>query len=143
MLLSSARVSPCMARTWRSSLDRLTTSCPPATETPRPVDKDQSIFPSGPFTDTIDPLTFTSTPAGIWIGFFPMRDIDTSSLYHTAAMANWFTLTVTTLNTTPLRPVRHGAILDPSSPLSRWTESPHPVSYTHLRAHETPEHLVC
>src|SRR5678815_5829134 len=27
--------------------------------------------------------------------------------------------------------------------LVAYTKNPNPVSYTHLRAHETPEHLVC
>src|SRR5678816_150190 len=35
-------------------------------------------------------------------------------------------------------PARHGT--SPGSTASRWTL---PVSYTHLGAHETPEHLVC
>ena len=27
--------------------------------------------------------------------------------------------------------------------MKRWDKGSEPVSYTHLRAHETPEHLVC
>src|SRR5678816_1524014 len=39
-----------------------------------------------------------------------------------------------------LRPtlLRHGELLSPMEATIY-----HPVSYTHLRAHETPEHLVC
>src|SRR5262245_8178981 len=49
----------------------------------------QSSFPSGPFTETTEPDTFTSTPVGTVIGFFPMRDIASLSFlrivraYHT------------------------------------------------------------
>src|SRR5678815_404156 len=32
---------------------------------------------------------------------------------------------------------------DPVSAVFGPAENQHPVSYTHLRAHETPEHLVC
>src|SRR5678815_5828085 len=31
----------------------------------------------------------------------------------------------------------------PLTSISSVTKTPSPVSYTHLRAHETPEHLVC
>src|SRR5665254_12587 len=33
-----------------------------------------------------------------------------------------------------------GSLLKDSIPMRTWADS---VSYTHLRAHETPEHLVC
>src|SRR5678816_4841901 len=36
-------------------------------------------------------------------------------------------------------PVMIGVFINPG----RTPEQPEPVSYTHLRAHETPEHLVC
>src|SRR5674536_365085 len=40
---------------------------------------------------------------------------------------------------------RSAAVIAPDRPPDRLPESPDvtPVSYTHLRAHETPEHLVC
>src|SRR5262249_6825612 len=80
MLLSSARTNPCKALTLRSSLALVTTTWPLSTVTPIPGVKVQSNLPSGPFTDTTDPATFTSTPVWTALAFSPMRDIAPSSL---------------------------------------------------------------
>src|SRR4026207_329310 len=64
-----------MARIFRSSAEGGAATCPLSTVTPIPGFNVHSSFPSGPFTETTDPDTFTSTPVGTGIGLFPMRDM--------------------------------------------------------------------
>src|SRR5262249_8777128 len=84
ILFNSARTNPWIARTFRSSLGRVTITLPFSTLTPIPETNVQSNFPRGPLNDTIGPASFTSTPVGIAMGLFPIRDIDCSLVrYHT------------------------------------------------------------
>src|SRR6266571_6323808 len=76
---TSARVSPCRARSWRVSPSRLKVTAPPATAASIPAGSGwvRAIFPFS--TTTARPSTLTLTPAGIAIGIRPIRDIDRSS----------------------------------------------------------------
>ena len=69
----------------------------------------QSNFPNGPLTETLEPVTLTSTPPGIAIGFFPMRDM---LVY---AFASPVTLVRSTRsNRAPHHPIYSYGTLDPS-----------------------------
>src|SRR5674536_100670 len=47
------------------------------------------------------------------------------------------------LNQAPSDAAIGGSCAVPLAHAGSWADSSSPVSYTHLRAHETPEHLVC
>src|SRR5262245_8045672 len=75
MLATSARVSPCSARTVRSSLARVTTTCPLSIVALSPRGTGWNSLPLGPSARTSAPSTWTFTPCGMTMGFLPMRDM--------------------------------------------------------------------
>src|SRR5215470_112693 len=75
MLATSARASPCSARTWRSSLPRSITTVPSCILGVSPAGTGWLSLPLGPSARTVLPSTATFTPWGILIGCLPMRDM--------------------------------------------------------------------
>ena len=75
MFARQERVSPCSARVCGASFGRVTTISPSATETRTSSWISQASWPFGPFTFTVEPFTFTSTPDGMAMGALPIRDI--------------------------------------------------------------------
>src|SRR6266704_2532197 len=72
MLAMRVRVRPWRAR-WKPSSDGRSTRTTPSSRTMRTSGwKVCSRLPRGPFTDTWDPSTETSTPLGISMGCFPI-----------------------------------------------------------------------
>ena len=75
MLAIRVRDSPCSERAVRSSLGRDTTTWPPSTFAVIGSATTWLRVPLGPLTVTFWPSIATSTPAGIAMGFLPIRDI--------------------------------------------------------------------
>src|SRR6266540_1003642 len=75
MLAKRVRVSPCSERCRRSSEGRSTRTVPFSMTIRMSAWKVCSRVPLGPFTDTRDPSTPTSTPEGMVMGCLPIRDI--------------------------------------------------------------------
>src|SRR4029450_12664127 len=78
MLATSARASPCSARTRRSSPARSMTMVPSATRGVSPVGTGWLSLPLGPSARTVRPSIWIFTPCGIGMGCLPMRDIEGS-----------------------------------------------------------------
>src|SRR5262245_57006969 len=75
MFATSARVSPCRARIWRSSPTRVITRWPSLTAAVSPVGTGWASLPLGPSARTRAPSTCTLTPAGMVTGCLPIRDM--------------------------------------------------------------------
>src|SRR5262245_55566695 len=75
MLATSARASPCKARTRRSSPLRSMTTVPLASRGVSPAGTGWASLPLGPSARTVRHATWTLTPGGIRTGCLPMRDI--------------------------------------------------------------------
>src|SRR5205814_4256116 len=78
MFAMSARVSPCSARVDFSSLLRVMTSVPSSRATLTLSWNVRTSSPLGPFTRSVRPSIFTSTPCGIVTGMRPIRLIANS-----------------------------------------------------------------
>src|SRR5215510_1188743 len=75
MLATRARVSPCRARARRSSPAREMTRTLASMLADRPLGTGWESLPFGPSALTVPLLTFTLTPAGMGMGFLPIRDM--------------------------------------------------------------------
>src|SRR5688500_9147634 len=73
MLLTSDRTRPCMARFWRSSFGRSTSSSSPSWRKVISPGMSRSRVPFGPFTVSWRPAIVTSTPLGTGMGDLPIR----------------------------------------------------------------------
>src|SRR5688572_7689708 len=73
MLKMRLRVRPCRARCSPRSVGRFTRRVESSRSIERSGETACDSSPLGPFTRTSPGSTATSTPAGIWIGSFPMR----------------------------------------------------------------------
>src|SRR6478735_2328109 len=75
MLFTRERTRPCMARLWRSSSGRSTSSSAPSWRMVMVPGISRSSEPLGPLTVTWRSATVTSTPLGTGTGAFPIRDM--------------------------------------------------------------------
>src|SRR6476646_1035978 len=80
MLATSERVRPCSARFSRSSSGRVTIRSSPSRVTVIDSGTSCSRVPFGPWTVTCPPSSVISTPLGMVMGFWPIRDMGETPL---------------------------------------------------------------